>query len=496
MRPVRRDAPALLIFALSALFLFVTVRTGPEGGDSAELIASAWSLGIAHATGYPLYVCLGRIALLLHADPNDAPLVMNGLSALFGAAAITLFAFALREATGTLLPGALAVAALAAARPFWYVATFAEVYTLHLFLLATTFFLLFRWRRTGDRRMIFLAVYVAAMNGAHHGGALLFAPGYALFLLTARKKLPPPTTLLASLVLVPIAFSVYAYLPLRHGCAPPVDAFDDIDRKVEWGLIDRETAGDTFAQRFLYKIEGSGPRRKLSWFGEAAARNGPVFPRYFRDSVGVLFLGLGAAGLLRALIAGPRGPGFLLLYCFFVNTLFCLNFLSLDIDDFLVPSLFFISAGTAFLLEDVRRLIGLATRGRRAAGTLVLLVLFTVNSADVVRRNRTNKGYRHIPGTMEKERELINAPLPENARILLPWGRAAALRYLQVVEGIRPDIEFHPMGRKNYLKVAEEIAGETPLFVENVDGPTRRRFQVTARWGLFELRRIDQGDSR
>lgn len=486
---LRREWLALIVLSLPLVFLLATVRPDVEGGDSAELIAAAHCVGIPHATGYPLYMWLGRIALTV--PGLDAATAMNGMSALFGAAALILFAFAIREWTGNLLVGAIAVAGLAVARPFWYVATLAEVYTLHHFLLAATFFLLFRWRRTGDARLFLLAIYSAAMNGAHHGGAFLFAPGYVIFVLTAPSKIPPLRTLLPGMLLVPLALTVYLHLPVRHAETPPIDAFVDIENKVKWGLISEELAGTTFTDRFRYKLEGSGPRRKLSWFGEAADKNAPLFLPYFRNSLGALFLGLGLAGLMRALIAGPRACGFLLLYCLVFNTLFYLNFLSHDIEDFLVPSLLLLSVGTGILLGDLRRLIGTAGL-RGAAATLIMLILFTLNIRGILGKESLEKTFHHTSDFIARERGILAYDFPEGARILIPWGRAEAMRYLQVVEGIRRDLQIHPMGRQNFLRVALQIAPEGPLFVEDATQEMRRHFHITSRGGLFELREVDR----
>ncbi|NNE09479.1 MAG: DUF2723 domain-containing protein, partial [Gemmatimonadetes bacterium] len=231
---LRKERAAVLVLLAATLFLVISTRTDPEGGDSAELIAAAFCQGIPHATGYPLYTWLGGIFRLL---PGLAPAhAMNLSSALFAGGALFLLALAVRELRGRMLAPAIAAATLALGRPFWFIGTFAEVYALHAFLLALTLFLLFRWRRTGNDRLLLLATYAAALDATHHGSALLFAPGYAVLVLLSFSIRPPAKRFLAALLLVPVAFTVFAHLPIRNGANPPINAFDEIQTKVEWGL--------------------------------------------------------------------------------------------------------------------------------------------------------------------------------------------------------------------------------------------------------------------
>jgi hypothetical protein len=296
--------------------------------------------------------------------------------------------------------------------------------------------------------------------------------------------------LLPGTLLLPLALTVYFHLPVSHRNDPPIDAFRDIDNKVKWGLVGEDLAGTTFADRMRYKIEGSGPRRKLSWFGEAADKNLPLFVPYFRGALGTLFLGFAVAGLLRTLVAGPRAAGLLIVFCFAVNTLFYLNFLSLDIEDFLVPSILMLAVGAGVLLDDIGRLIGVAG-GRGVAATAVLIGLFLFNTYLVVGSSDPPDDYRHTASIMNHERDLLSGGFPPDARILLPWSRAAAMRYLQVVEGIRRDLEIHPMSRQNFLRVALQLPPGRPIVVEDVNEEMRRHFIITSRNGFFELQPVE-----
>ncbi|NUQ01549.1 MAG: DUF2723 domain-containing protein, partial [Armatimonadetes bacterium] len=65
----QRRLDAIAASAMTALavvlYLATAAPTVTFGGDCGELAAAAWSLGIAHPTGYPLYLMLGKLLTLL-----------------------------------------------------------------------------------------------------------------------------------------------------------------------------------------------------------------------------------------------------------------------------------------------------------------------------------------------------------------------------------------------------------------------------------------------
>ncbi|MFH1679349.1 MAG: DUF2723 domain-containing protein [Candidatus Eisenbacteria bacterium] len=473
-----------VLLLVSFLFLLGTARPDLEASDSAELVAAACSLGIPHATGYPLYTSIGRIAVA--ASPFDPARTMNLLSALIAGSALVLFALAGREITGNLLSASVPIAGLVFARPLWFVATIAEVYALHLLLLAATLFFLLRWRRTGARSDLLLAIYAAALGFAHHGSTALFLPGYVLFVLLHLRSARRGARRAAGLLLVPVALSIYLYHPIRHAAGPPIDSFRDLETKTEMGLLDPETVGETFAGRFFYKVLGGGPGRKLDLSGETArARASSLLP-LFRSSLGTLFLLAGIAGLVWGAARGPRTVAALLAWGFLANTAYFLSFRTEDLEDFLVPSFFFLALGAAILLEIARRAASsLGARG--AGGTVLLLALAAGNGAEVVSAAGKRGGYRHVAPILDRERDLLRLDFPPGSRIVIPWGRATVLRYLQVAEEIRPDIEVHPMTRRQYGRVVSFLLERGPVFAEDAGGEMRERFQVSSFGPLFRV---------
>ena len=139
-RPPRSRADALFacLLAGSALLLYgSTAYPTLAGTDSAELAGAAWTWGVPHAPGYPLYTLLTGafqhgFGLVFAAEPAR---LANLASAAYGAAAIGLLFLLGRRLRLTRAASAAAALTLLGSTTFWSQANVAEVYTLDALLL-------------------------------------------------------------------------------------------------------------------------------------------------------------------------------------------------------------------------------------------------------------------------------------------------------------------------------------------------------------------------
>ena len=106
---------------------------------------------------------------------------MNLLSAVEAALACGLIVLVALELSGSLLAGVAAAILFAGSYTFWSQATIAEVYALHLLLVALTLFLVLRWSSepTFRRLCAFLAVFGLAFG--NHLSTILLLPAYTVF---------------------------------------------------------------------------------------------------------------------------------------------------------------------------------------------------------------------------------------------------------------------------------------------------------------------------
>jgi hypothetical protein len=158
-------------------------------GDSAEFQALTYTLGLAHSTGYPLYLLLGRLVGSL---PLGTPAWrINLFSALCAALTLSLlYLLALRltrshTAWHSQLSAALSCLALGCSYTFWSQAVVAEVYTPGLAFAALVTWLLWRWGQAPARRSQTLcwAALVCALGIGVHAMVGLLAPAAVVYVL-------------------------------------------------------------------------------------------------------------------------------------------------------------------------------------------------------------------------------------------------------------------------------------------------------------------------
>jgi Flp pilus assembly protein TadD len=256
---------ALTSFAASFAVYAMTAARSLYWGDSAEFVAVAETLGIAHPPGYPLYTLLGALAVRL---PFGTPFFrMSLVSSLFASGAVAAAALTVWVWTGS--PGAsgrnssrgplprvagslLAGLILAFGPTFWSQAVVPEVYTLSAFLTLSAVLLFSVWSTSppgrdadgphgreaappclaGDGPVRLMGV-TFGLALAHHLTAALLVPPIALGLLRRRRPCPSARAVLAALGLVILGLSLYAYLPLRSSHNPamlwtPIGSWSDL----------------------------------------------------------------------------------------------------------------------------------------------------------------------------------------------------------------------------------------------------------------------------
>jgi hypothetical protein len=216
----------VVCLACYSLTLAPSITWQHDGADSGDLVTAAYTLGIAHPPGYPLFCLLGKLFTLL--PLGEVAYRINLMSALFAAtAAATIHCTALLIQPGEADPwsklivaGASALA-LALSNTFWSQAIIAEVYALNAFLVAAILLLATWFRSTGDRRALWLLGLALGLSLTNHLSTILFLPGTLLIVVPRLRS--RPAALLGMGGFLVLGLSVYLYLPIRSMQHPPIN---------------------------------------------------------------------------------------------------------------------------------------------------------------------------------------------------------------------------------------------------------------------------------
>lgn len=205
--------------------------------DSAELSAAAATLGIAHPSGYPLFILVGHLFSRLPLG-GDAAYRLNVFSALCAAAAAALLWTVVRDWTGRARAAWLASLLFAFSYTFWEHALMTEVHALHLLLLILALWCATKGGRHDERRWLYAWAFVSGLGLSNHLTTILFLPGFVALLfrplLKTMRNLRTATALVGCYAagLLP-----YLYLPWRAMQKPLYNWGDPSNLQRWWEMV-------------------------------------------------------------------------------------------------------------------------------------------------------------------------------------------------------------------------------------------------------------------
>lgn len=196
----------VIVFLAAMVGYLYTMSPTVAFWDAGEFLAAAYSLGIPHPPGTPLYVLVGKFfSLIPFPGIETVTKRINFMSVFFGAAAIAwLYLIIVRLIKGwqtdlsnildrLIVYFAAATGSLVAAYSFsyWNNSVEAEVYSIAMFIMAFTTWLAFEWYdrfgEVGNNNRLLLIVYLLSLGVGNHLLCFLVAPG--IFLLVAFKDI-------------------------------------------------------------------------------------------------------------------------------------------------------------------------------------------------------------------------------------------------------------------------------------------------------------------
>lgn len=445
-------------FGLPFVVYLRTLAPTVYGLDSAHLTNAAYALGFAHPPGYPLYLLIGHLFTWL--PVGDVGYRMNLMSAFFGALAIALHYFLLLKFTRRPLVALAAALSLAYSFFFWSPSVMAEVYTLHIFLMAALMLIVLSWQEQQHSKWLYLFALVYGLSLTNHLAAVLLAPGLLYWLIRPNfRQVFRPRRLLIMLALFSLGLSLYLYLPLRYVAHPPATGAALI-KLSSWQDVLEVISAHMF-WRWLFDYDGYEILEQIVSYLYALSGN---------------FLGIGLSiGILGSVVTFQRRrnlfTGLALLYL--ANVIFFISYRVPDKWLMFAPTYFiwaiWMGLGYAWLLDQLNSLVeskdAVKTWQRVGQGLFLIfaLIILSINFkyADLSSDRRTYEQANRIFETVE----------PGAYVLAISWFEVGPLEYLHIVEHRRPDVEV--------LNVREMLRSELYSFIEAEDEIDTRPFYST-----------------
>ncbi len=421
--------------------------------DMGEFTTTSYVLGIAHNTGYPLYILLGKLFTFL--PFGDVAYRVNLMSAVFASLSVAFVFLIIHEVTRSRVAALIGSLTVAFSSTLWANANWAESYPLNAFSTVLITWLLLRWRATGQVRHLYLALLAFGLSMGNHRLIIVLAPGIVLFLLAGRRQLTIGHWARLAFFFL-LGLSVYLYLPIRGSQEPALS----------WA---QPANFDTYLSMFL-----TGGSRSEYWNFAVLGRLNvlAVFPLHELTAFG---LGLAGLGLFTALRHDRLFAAYGLLLCAAVGFL-ALTYRIHNVFNYFIPAYLMMGVWIGYAVEAilsfVRRRISFgafqlstvrpALRGSLAALVLACLpvVLFARN-LPVVDRSEDYSAYDFARTTLER--------VKPHSTILADSWTASPLWYVQLVEGYRRDVLVSPVfsvpGEDVNAFIARQFDENRPVYV-------------------------------
>ena len=456
----QRDWVSVVVFALPLLLYWLTLAPTIYNLDSAEFTTAVATNGIIRATGYPLFLLLGKLWSWLPLS-SDMGYRMNFFSAFLSALTLLQVEFILRrlQVNPWLRLGALGL--LATAPYFWAMSLIAEVYTLHTALMAGIILTLLRWADQPTPLRLAIPIFLMTASLGNHMATVLLVPGAVWYVLTSHPaQLKNWRVWAAGGTAVLLGLTIFLILPLRYASQPIFNYAGEYDANGIfhptnlatpsglWWLI----TGQTFAgQMFGYRLNEIWP--------QVAA---------YGVQLWTAFLAIGIGPGLLGLVMLPRRNwrlGGMLLLMFLTNAIFYINYRVVDKDTMFLPTYLiwaiWLGVGYQQLASWLHSQAFFTPRLLRylAVGAVVMAAGLNWGLVD-----------RSQDWSTREMAETILQEVEPNALVLGWWDTVPAVQYLQLVEGQRPDVQtinrFLISGEAMETLILSQV-DERPIYINN-----------------------------
>eukprot|EP00960_Hanusia_phi_P068398 766836-Hanusia_phi.AAC.2 len=213
---------AFLVFLTFFLLYLSTLYPHVPGGDSGELIAAAFQLGVGHPPGYPLFMVYEKLfSSLLHF--GNVAWRMNVGMAVVGASSAGILYMTAVHAWGNRSLAMLASGLFALNPIVWNYSTHAEVFPLNNLLVCVLLYLTVRYLERRETSMARWGAFVMGLGLTNQHTIIVYElPLMIGVILAGRGRILNLREMPVLSGMFLLGFSVYLYLPLATESMPYV----------------------------------------------------------------------------------------------------------------------------------------------------------------------------------------------------------------------------------------------------------------------------------
>lgn len=485
---------AVSCFVAGLALYLSTLAPGLLYGDSAEFQTLAYTLGMTHPTGYPVYLLVAKAFVSL-IPVGEIAYRVNLLSAVFAALTLALTYLAAYLLTGRRIAGLAGVLILAPIDIFWTHAIMAELYAPAAALVAAELLLLLLWKQKQNARYLFTAGLLGGLSLGVHNIVSLMVPAILVYLLVSKPSWAEWRSAISGALLgLILAFGAFLILDAYdapssyyNSVARPslsvwemeTTDFDSPFERLAFLYVARQFRGFMFSQPIEQTLEkAAGYFAGLHWLEILLMSLGLVF-LFIRRWREALLISLSWLAMVFFVVNYDVGDYFV----FFIPTY--------------VPLVLIGIVGLATLADGVSWLVErrpLKTQAYLVGSLACALIAIPLIVPDMpIWMESIRAGYPlaleemgdypypyYEPELVNKEATLVVDQLEDNAIVFTGWDMLYPYYYIAHVEQVRMGISFHETYPQDGV---EELAASALDYIDgNID---TRPVYVTGDSGAF-----------
>lgn len=199
-----------------AFFSFYSYSAHPtlSGGDSGEMSATINSLGLAHPTGFPLYIITAKV-FSLFLPISDAAYKFNLYSSFLTAASVTLLFLVLINLGISSTASFFATSIFGFGKTIWAHAGATSVYPISLLFIVILLWIFTKWLSDRQMKYLYWYLFIWGVSFGTHALTITMVAPLVQMLWQIRKSLNFKKISTAALLLL-VPFLQYLYLPWAY----------------------------------------------------------------------------------------------------------------------------------------------------------------------------------------------------------------------------------------------------------------------------------------
>lgn len=261
---LKQNIPAIILFVFFLSLYVYTAAPGVYDGDSGEIAAAVNTLGLAHPTGFPLYMMTGKLFTLI-VPIKDVAYRLNIFSALLTASALVFFYYSLRNLGNSPFASLMASFVLGLGRnTIWRNATTTNVYTLSLLFVSLLFFIFSKWRKEQKTEYLYWYGFLWGLSLGTHALMLIMVIPFIFMLWQKRQAFKEKMSVSLKILLLtfmPAIQYIYLFFAYKKNSIVNWGDLSSFDGFIYY-ITQRQYANKMFANTtsdagsFLTKITG------------------------------------------------------------------------------------------------------------------------------------------------------------------------------------------------------------------------------------------------